>query len=310
MRRRMLSQYHKRQPANMQEPLSVIQDACRAGDVANLENLLRQDNLPNLNNCGSIKGDIPLIVAAKSQKVDCMDTLLTHGVHVDATDELGRTALFWAAEGGDIQSMRLLADVYGANCHYKDKSGQTALHLAAAKGNEDCVQLLIERYGVNAATEDKEGRTPLSLATRNTAKYLETVAPAANSGKIQNEVARLRVSVENTFTRQLEDKDAQIEKLTSLLERTQEDARKNSDKAATLQQDLNRKQETIEKQDSKMDGLRDSLEREQMNSAELRREVERLTQDKNNLYTELVTTRRNQSTGASSSGRYGRTGLE
>jgi hypothetical protein len=82
---------------------------------------------------------------------------------VNQQDESGRSALQIAAmEGGDGDDVyQLLCD--GADVQHKDELGNTALHYAARQGNEIIIQWLVKR-GASVNQFNKEGQTPLCLA--------------------------------------------------------------------------------------------------------------------------------------------------
>ncbi|KAI1743227.1 ankyrin repeat-containing domain protein [Xylaria scruposa] len=74
----------------------------------------------------------------------------------DAKDKQRRTALMWAASGGQVAVVQLLLN-HGANINAKDRFGRTALTFAAIGGHKEIVQLLLDyRADANSSTEMKE----------------------------------------------------------------------------------------------------------------------------------------------------------
>ena len=84
-------------------------------------------------------------------------------VDVDATDELGVTALIRAAERGDARMTSYLIEK-GADVNKKAfATGETALLNATENNHQAVVQLLIEK-GANINHQDNHGKTPLMAA--------------------------------------------------------------------------------------------------------------------------------------------------
>lgn len=79
----------------------------------------------------------------------------------------GQTPLWWAAENGHVEMVKLLLDE-GADVASANKDGRTLLIAASSKGQADVVRLLLATGRVNADLKDSEfGRTPLSWAAAN-----------------------------------------------------------------------------------------------------------------------------------------------
>lgn len=78
------------------------------------------------------------------------------------------TPLWWAAENGHENAVRLLLEK-GASAEAKvEASGMTALHLAAGNGHEDIVRLLLlGGADLNAKLANPRPHTPLHLAAEN-----------------------------------------------------------------------------------------------------------------------------------------------
>jgi len=102
--------------------------------------------------------------AAVAGDVGAVRTLLSspRQIAVDTTDELGWTALMYAADAGHDGVVGLLLDA-GGSPHLKNAAQVTPLHLAAQRGRTRVAQRLLEA-GVDFAARDANGRTPLYLA--------------------------------------------------------------------------------------------------------------------------------------------------
>ena len=74
---------------------------------------------------------------------------------------VGRTALIKAAGKGDIGRVKTLLDL-NVNTEMKDQLGRTALHWAAERRDKDVVELLLE-YGADIAAKRDDGSTVLLL---------------------------------------------------------------------------------------------------------------------------------------------------
>jgi hypothetical protein len=92
--------------------------------------------------------------------------LLGHGAKVDAPDDDGVTALYYAVEFGKINLVRFLlengADP-GVRMARGSLKGRTPLHNAAARGSKEIVEALL-KYNAPAHVVDGQGATPLVLA--------------------------------------------------------------------------------------------------------------------------------------------------
>ena len=83
-------------------------------------------------------------------------------VEADSKDNGGRTPLSWAASRGHEAVVRLLADRPDVDADLKH--GRTPLSWAVLYGHEAVVRLLADRLDVNTDLKDRHGQTPLSLA--------------------------------------------------------------------------------------------------------------------------------------------------
>jgi ankyrin repeat protein len=82
--------------------------------------------------------------------------------YINPQDTEGDTPLMWAAQGGKVNSARILLE-YGVDIDLKNNDDMTALHWAAKNGHLDITELLLE-YNANVNIKDKSGQIPLDLA--------------------------------------------------------------------------------------------------------------------------------------------------
>lgn len=97
-------------------------------------------------------GDTALIGAASvrfnnlQMAAEVLGILLAHGASVDATNDLGESALMWSARAGNPESIKVLLKA-GANPTHGDRSGHNALfYLRNARDNLTFDRTLVERY--------------------------------------------------------------------------------------------------------------------------------------------------------------------
>ena len=108
-----------------------------------------------------------------SQKSESIESLIP----VKAKDNDGKTALMYAAEKGQKETVELLL-AKGADINAKDKYGKTALMYAARKGYKEIVELLLAK-GADINAKDKYGKTALDYAKgKNKEKIVEYLKQA------------------------------------------------------------------------------------------------------------------------------------
>lgn len=110
-----------------------------------------------------------LILAAGRGKLSFVRALLAEGVPLDATNEVGYTALMSAARSYRLEVLAFLLNS-GADVHHRDIYGHTPLHCAvgtpsfeapsAAAIQAECVCLLL-KHGAVPDARDLGGGTPL-----------------------------------------------------------------------------------------------------------------------------------------------------
>src|SRR5688572_527444 len=113
-------------------------------------------------------GNAVFFKAAARGDVARLKALIAAGQDVDARDQVGRTALMLAAEGGHINAARILLAVGAdAKAAVSDRDaisyGCNALLFAAESGNEEMAELLI-KAGASPKCETADESSPLSFA--------------------------------------------------------------------------------------------------------------------------------------------------
>ena len=107
-------------------------------------------------------GNTALMWAALGKYEAIVRLLLKKGADVNTKNKIGETALYLAAERGDEAVVQQLLEK-GADINAKDKVGWTALHMAARYGYKAVAQLLLEK-GADVNAKDRWDRTALDVA--------------------------------------------------------------------------------------------------------------------------------------------------
>jgi len=81
-----------------------------------------------------------LIQSVKENNLKDVNRLIREGVDVNAVDEYGYTALWWAANRGHVECATALLDAK-AVVYKADKYGETPLHIASYAGHAECVRV-------------------------------------------------------------------------------------------------------------------------------------------------------------------------
>ena len=114
---------------------------------------------------GDAKGNTALHFAVAANQPEAVTMLLDEGIAADLKNNLGRSALWYAAKVGDHDMLKLLtqydADIEGP-C---EQSGDAPLHCACASGNIACVKALLEE-GASTSVQNKDGEVAGHVAVK------------------------------------------------------------------------------------------------------------------------------------------------
>lgn len=134
-------------------------DAVVMRDTAKVHELLKQG--ADVNARDSEHNETPLILAAKFADVAMTRLLLNAEAEVDARDDSGRSALFFAPVSSEVFNVLLEA---GANVQARDNEGNTILlrKVSESPSLEEVEQLL--ELGIDASLRNAEGEKALDVA--------------------------------------------------------------------------------------------------------------------------------------------------
>jgi uncharacterized protein len=108
-------------------------------------------------------GRTALMAAVDKGERRVVEALLAGGADVNATDDLGQTALMLAAAHRDPEIVRVLLGAHAAVDRVTGPNHWTVLMRAADAGYPDNVRLLLD-HGADANLRNRQGNTALALA--------------------------------------------------------------------------------------------------------------------------------------------------
>jgi len=134
-------------------------DAVIMRDINGARELLKQG--ADVNARDNEHQETPVILAAKFAGAEMVRMLLEAGAEVDARDDWGRTALFYAPVSSEVFGVLLRA---GADVHARDEEGNTILTRKVSKSASLAEVEDLLRLGVDLGARNEEGETALDLA--------------------------------------------------------------------------------------------------------------------------------------------------
>ena len=88
-----------------------------------------------------------------------LEYLITKGADVNLSNDKGETPLYFAAEYGNVCTLRSLL-LFGAQINHQNHHGETALMMASVEHHEQCVSLLLQ-HGAEENLQSLRGDTAL-----------------------------------------------------------------------------------------------------------------------------------------------------
>jgi uncharacterized protein len=117
----------------------------------------------------------------EAKRLELLEHLLMRGAKLNVADKKGRTALWHAADKGNLAVVQILLAA-GADFRVRDtEHGESALERAVRKGHEAMVKLLVE-HGASYKPHNKAGKGTIGVATEagklEIVKYLAVGIPS------------------------------------------------------------------------------------------------------------------------------------
>ena len=157
----------------------VFLDAARHGALA-VVRLFVQAGMDV--NAADEYGWTALYFAAWKGHLDVVEFLVGAGADLAATTNFGDTALHEAAREGDLDVVKFLVGA-GASVNAKNNVGSTALYFAAWKGHLEMVQYLVGQ-GASVRATGINGWTPRDVAAHCSTSRLYGSSAMANCGAV------------------------------------------------------------------------------------------------------------------------------
>ena len=135
--------------------------AAVASDAQGVFHILLKNRSTNLN-ATTTDGTTPLILAARLAIEGMVEQLIEAEADINFADELGKTALHWAASVNNVDAVNVLLQ-NGANRDAQDKKDETPLFLAAREGSYQAAKALLD-HCANRDIQDHMDRLPIHVA--------------------------------------------------------------------------------------------------------------------------------------------------
>lgn len=116
----------------------------------------------------------PLLIEATraengETRLEIMRLLVNKGVHINAEDSDGNTALFWACWSDDPRRLSIIEYLLeqGANVNCRSHNGTRPLHIGASRGDPTLLSLLLRQEDIDVNALGPGDKTPLIMAIGN-----------------------------------------------------------------------------------------------------------------------------------------------
>jgi hypothetical protein len=116
----------------------------------------------------------PLMTAAHEGHLDRLEELIKEGQKINATDQLGNTALMAAVASHNPGALRFLLD-QGADVNARNRDGETALSLSAFSGQLEMVSELTSRGAVFDCANPVDRETLLGQERRGNLRVVSVL---------------------------------------------------------------------------------------------------------------------------------------
>ncbi len=174
-----------------------LMDACQEADLTTVQKLLRQGANPDI--ARKSDGTTPLLIITgadgehaltAAEALPIMNALIKAGANVNHADNEGKTPLM-LAQTAEETNVLLKA---GANINQADKQGKTALMYAAERGDIETVKHLI-KAGADALLTDKSGYTAkdYAIGTDLIGKLKQNSMPVTNEELSEESVSIVKI---------------------------------------------------------------------------------------------------------------------
>ncbi|MGI8542297.1 MAG: ankyrin repeat domain-containing protein [Aridibacter sp.] len=202
--------------------LSAFGYACSRGHLEVMKLLIGMGKI-DINDAVSNWKSTPLLEAAQSSNFKAVKFLIKNGTNPNARDEMGHTAIHAAVfheQNNSIAFIRNAPNVELNIIDAQDVQGKTALFYAAERGNIETVNTLIS-FSANVNIPDNSGYTPLMVATKGF--HFEIVKRLVEVGADKNATAIDGHTVESSLQAATEEMNEflvptdQIETLYSII---------------------------------------------------------------------------------------------
>ena len=196
--------------ANMQKKTALMKAMERLPSNDDIVNML-MEKTPDVNAVDT-QGSTALFYAADVGNVRFVEMLINNDYSVDAIDIGGETALMYASSKNRKEAVKKLIDMH-ANVDLQSKNGETALMKAVTLRNTDTVEILIDNKA-DVNLQSNNGETALMKAAfaqdRKTMKMLiqanANVNLQDNKGQTIRNYAAVALPQSNILDQQLQNK--------------------------------------------------------------------------------------------------------